>query len=177
MIKFIVLAITISIIITLSGCSKFTHLKYSSFVRDLDGKSELVISTYPTWYPKRTFHIPFFYENLISPEEVYFQVFVRDPVKKIGQNPHVKSIRIHSFAVQMQNQSKIVLISDYGSNFWMQGQSKDNELDVQPIPYYPDAPLRVDIALTMNGVDYSFKGKMNPTKDVSMSLLIYKFFQ
>jgi hypothetical protein len=70
-----------------------------------------------------------------------------------------------------------VLISDYGSSFWMQGQSKDNKLDVQPIPYYPDTPLRVDIALTLNGVDYSFKGKMNPTKEVSMSLLIYKLFQ
>jgi hypothetical protein len=175
--RFIVLVFTISILVTFSGCSKFTHLKYSSFVRDLDGKSELVISTYPTWYPKRTLHIPFLYENLISPEEVYFQVFVRDSVKKVGQNPNVKSIRIHSFAVQMQNQSKIILISDYESNFWMQGQSKDNKLDVQSIPYYPDTPLRVDIALTLNGVDYSIKGKMNPTKEVSMSLLIYKIFE
>ena len=175
--KFIVLVFTISISVTFSGCSKFTHLKYSSFVRDLDGKSELVISTYPTWHPKRTSHIPFFYESLTSPKEVYFQVFVRDSVKKLGQNPHVKSIRIHSFSVQILNQSKIVLISDYGSNFWMQGQSKDNELDIQPIPYYPDTPIRVDIELTLNGVDYSFKGKMSPIKEVSMSPLIFKLLQ
>jgi hypothetical protein len=175
--KVIVLVFILSLLSSLTCCSKFTHLKYSSFVRELDGMSELVISTYSAGYPKRTYHIPFLYEKLVSPEEVYFQVFVRDVVKKAGKNIHVKSIRIHSFSVQIENQPKIVLISDYESNFWMQNQKKYNNFDITAIPYHSETPITVDIELTLNGIDYSFEGKMNPIKKVKTSPLFYKLFQ
>lgn len=175
--NFMMLVVIVGFLSSLSGCSRFTSQKYSSFIRALDGKSELAVTTYPAGYPNRTSHIPFIYEELVSPNAVYFQVFVRDAVKKAGPNDHVESIRIHSFSVQFEDQPKIVLPSDYESNFWMQDQTRYNSLDIFPVPYYSDIPITVEIELTLNGIDYLFKGQMNPIKDVSTKPLFYKIYQ
>ena len=58
------------------GCMKATILEYEPFIRNLDGKNELYISTYPSDFPRETASIPFMYKKLRSPESVYFQVFI-----------------------------------------------------------------------------------------------------
>lgn len=94
------------IFIILSGlflisCAQLRHLEYTPFVYDIDGKNELSISTYPAWFAKDLFSIPFVYKQRETHDKLYFQVYIRDINKKSGKNPNVESIRIHSFSYRI----------------------------------------------------------------------------
>jgi len=67
-----------------------TILEYEPVTRYLDGLNERHISTYPAGFPSKTRSIPFLYEELRTPEAVFFQVFVRDGEVKSGPNPIAK---------------------------------------------------------------------------------------
>ncbi len=146
----------------LTGCIDREILEYEPVALDLDGKSELHISTYPAGFPRRISGIPFLYKTTRTPESVFFQVFVRDKQKKVGPNAHVKSIRIHSFSYRTDNDAPVVLISQYDGQLWMQEQNADNNGERKPVPWVSGKPLAIDIVLTLNGKDYAFKTRMQP---------------
>jgi len=146
----------------LSGCIHREMLEYEPVALDLDGKSELHISTYPAGFPRKISGIPFLYKTTRTPESVFFQVFVRDIQKKVGPNAHVESIQIHSFSYRIDNDPPVVLISQYDGHFWMQEQHADNNGERKPVPWVSGKPLTIDIALTLNGKDYAFKTRMQP---------------
>ena len=142
------------------GCTKLIHLEYSPFVRELDGLSQLEISTYPADYPSRLSDKGDLLEEYESAEAVYFQIDIRDPSKSIGPNPHVQSINIHSFSYRIGNGPPVILLSDYRNNFWMQSNPRYEERDLPPVPYLPDASVFIEISLTLNGKSYRFEGDM-----------------
>jgi hypothetical protein len=157
-----------------AGCMDATILEYQPLTLELDGKSELHISTYPSGFPRETSSIPFLYKALRTPESVYFQVFVRDAEKKSGKNPHVESITIHSFTYEFPGQPPVRLIADYGHNFWMQGDPQYNADDHAPVPFDEHWYLRLKIDLTLNGRQYAFDRQVNAAERKNLRpLLLY----
>lgn len=155
--------IVVSFAVFLFGFGSITHREYKEFLRDIDGKSELKISTYPSGFPTEVSNT-LISRKMPSSDKVYFQVLVRDKKQKSGPNPNVESILFHSFSYALDDGLKTELISDYARNFWMQGNSNYDKLNHPPIPYRPDSVVSIEIDLTLNGKDYSFKGQM-PAKE------------
>jgi hypothetical protein len=161
-------------VLATAGCMDATILEYEPLTLDLDGKSELHISTFPSGFPRETSSIPFLYKALRTPESVYFQVFVRDAEKKSGKNPHVESIRIHSFTYEFPGQPPVQLIADYEHNFWMQGSPQYDPHDHAPVPFNEHWHLRLKIDLTLNGEDYAFDRQVHAADRKNLRpLLLY----
>ena len=144
----------------LSGCTNIRSLEYGAFVRDLDGLSELKITTYPADFANRLTDKGAVFQKYESAREVYFQVNIRDKSKSMGPNEHVESVRVHSFSYQVEGQPAVVLLSDYDDNFWMQGNPRYDDRELPPIPYLPDSRIAVRIAFMLNGEEYDFQGEM-----------------
>jgi hypothetical protein len=87
---------------------------------------------------------------------VYFQVFVRPAGKKAGPNPHIESIRIHSFSYQLPGQDPVEILSDFDGYFWMQGDASLNQGESAPVPCREGLFVDLSIELTVNGEDYRF---------------------
>jgi len=149
-----------------------TILEYQPLTLDLDGESELHISTYPSDFPRQTSSIPFLYKALRTPDAVYFQVFVRDAEIKFGKNPHIQSIKIHSFTYELPGQEPVQLTSDYDHGFWMQGNPRYDPDGHAPVPFDKHWYLRLRIDLTLNGKYYAFDEQVQATERKSLSPLL-----
>ena len=172
------MSVLLGIGLLLTGCIDRQILEYEPVVLDLDGKSELHISTYPAGFPRKISGIPFLYKTTRTPESVFFQVFVRDIQKKVGPNTNVESILIHSFSYRIDNDAPVVLISQYDGHFWMQEQHADNDDERKPVPWVSGKPLAIDISLTLNGKDYALKTRMQPImREKSGSLLVHELLR
>lgn len=171
-----ILPVCVAIGALLGGCVRYEVVHYAPLTRMLDGKSELHISSYPSWFPRETSNVPFLHKTVRTPESVYFQVFVRDAEKQAGPNPHVESIRIRSFAYRRPGLEPVQLISDYDEAFWMQGQPQYNPNKTEPVPCLPGLPIDITISLTLNGVDYAFEDTMIcAEKTRTGSLIVHTF--
>lgn len=151
-------AMLLAVAILLSGCVRYEVLHYTPITLQLDGKSELHISTYPSWFPREISHAPYLYKTVRTPESVYFQVFVRAAGTRAGANPHIQSVRIRSFSYQRPGVEPVQLISDLDEGFWMQGDSAPEDR-TPPAPCEPEQPITVQISLELNGENYQFEGK------------------
>jgi hypothetical protein len=154
------------------GCVRYEVVHYTPITMALDGRSELHISSYASWFPDEHSVIPFIYKTVRTPESIYFQVFVRDAETKAGPNPHVQSVRIHSFTYAPPNQPPTRLIVDYDQNFWMQDQPQYNPGNTAPVPCIPGQSIDVSISLELNGVDYAYSEKMECATRKRSGLLI-----
>ena len=150
----------LSFLLIVSGCTKPNHFEYTPFVRELDGLSQLGISTYPAGYPTRLSDKGDLYEEYESAEALYLQVHIRDKSKTIGPNPHVQSINIHSFSYRSGKGPPVALLSDNQDSFWMQGNPRYEKRHLPPVPYVPDANVYIEISFTLNGESYVFEGDM-----------------
>ena len=147
-----------------AGCMEATVLAYEPLTRDLDGDSELYISTYPSGFPQQTASVPFLYKALRTPASVYFQVFVRDAEKRAGPNPHIESARIHSFSYRFPGQEPVVLLEDFDGYFWMQGDPSQSQSTDKAVPHDDSWYLQLRIELTVNGVDYMIEEQVHATQ-------------
>lgn len=138
-----------------AGCSKFTKYEYESHVFTLDEGNELVISTFPSWFPKTKSHIPFLYKNLQAPQSVYFQFFVRATGTTAGRNPNLESILVRNFSYEFPGQTPVVLIEDYSDGFWQQGQHDYNSEKLEPVPCVDGWYVRVKFDLILNGKSFN----------------------
>lgn len=154
MIKLFLLA---AIITFSTGCANYTNCEYDEHVFPLDDGNELVISTFSSWFPKITSHIPFLYKNLRAPQSVYFQFFVREAGVKAGRNPNIESILVRNFSYEFPGQTPVVLIKDYSSGFWQQGRSDYDSENLEPVPCFDGWHVRVRFDLVLNG--RAFKGE------------------
>ena len=143
-----------------TSCTSFTEREYGPFVRNIDGKSELHISTYPAFFPKKLSTSNSINKKLESHAEVYLQLFIRDLNKKFGPNPHIESVTIHSLSYQLPNEPKIEILTDYRGSFWMQGNPNHERRDLSAIPYRPNSTLSIEINFSLNGETYSYAGEM-----------------
>jgi len=145
----------------LQGCTDITYQFYGPVTLPVDDGNELHISTYPAGFPDEEAHIPFLYRRLRTPNQVYFQVFVREKGKEAGPNPNIESVKIRSFSYHFPSQEPTELIIDYDGNFWMQGQPKYNPNGSEPIPFDEHWYLHVQIDMNVNGIDYKFDHRID----------------
>lgn len=160
----------------LFGCAHLKHREYKPFVRDLDGKSELEISTFPAWYPEKGKHIPRLYKERVTSEKLNFQVFIRDRKSKIGPNPHVKTIAIHSFSYRLDGGPKVELLTDFPSNFWMQENVNYDKESASQVMYDSESVVGIDIDFTLNGNAYTFNGEMPAHEYSTYTALLLEYF-
>ena len=151
-----------------SGCTRFNNLEYTPFVRDLDGLSELAITTYAADFPDRLSEKGDVFEEYETAKELYFQVHIRDRKKKFGPNPHVQSIEIHSFTYRIDDGAPVTLLSSYEDNFWMQGNPRYEARELPAIPFVRDGKVTIAIRLTLNGETYAFEGDMPASEKTSL---------
>ena len=145
------------IIASFTGCGKFTKYEYDSHVFPLDDGNELVISTFPSWFPKIKSQIPFLYKNSHAPQSVYFQFFVREKGVTAGRNPNIESILVRNFSYEFPGQASVVLIKDYSAGFWQQGQTHYDSENLAPVPCVDGWHVLVKFDLVLNG--RAFKGE------------------
>ena len=153
-IKILLIAVIIS---SYAGCAKFIKYEYDSHVFSLDDGNELVISTFPSWFPKSKNRIPFFYKASYAPQSVYFQFFVRAKGVTAGNNPNIESILVRNFSYEFPGQTAVVLIKDYSDGFWQQGQPDYGSENLKPVPCVEGWRVRVKFDLVLNGI--AFKGE------------------
>ena len=164
------------LVIGLQGCLKATVLSYETLIRALDGKSELYISTYPSDIARSVSGVPFLWKEVRSPDSVYFEVFVRK-VGRMGRNPHVESITIHSFSYAFPGQAPVQLIADYDQNFWQQGSPKYNPDGDEPVPVHEAWYVNLEIDLTLNGQRYRIKDQVQAVEKESKRPLLLEAFR
>lgn len=157
---------------------EITTRKYETVTHDLDGKNELMISTYPSEFPEETASIPFLYKALRTPERVNFQVFIRAKGKN-GRNPHIEDIAIHSFSYAFPNPElePVLLLEDYDSNFWMQGDPQNDELNAPPVLHSKGWYLNANIDMTVNGERYQLTKQMHAQESTRFRPLILYMLQ
>ena len=141
---------------SVAGCVRYEAVEFRPQNWNLDGRNELRISSYPSWFPEETSRIPFLYKKTRTPETVYLQIHVRDLETKAGIDTDVQTVRIVSLSYQQEAEAPIVLLSDHASNFWMQGQSANTAEIRQPVKCVPDHSINVHVSLEVNGRAYSF---------------------
>lgn len=171
------LTLSTGLLLLLSACARIDHLVYEPYVAEIDGLSQLEISTYPADFGRTRKHVPFVYRHMETHDKLFFQVFIRNK-EQAGKNPHVESIQIHSFTYRFGDQPDTVLLTEYGDYFWMQGQPNYNKdyAETQPVLFVPDAEITVVINFTLNGTNYEFQGKMPSAREERlMPLLVYAF--
>ena len=156
----VITVLVLAALLIVAGCTSINHREYAPFVRELDGISQLEITTYPADYPNRLSEKGDTFESYESAGEVYFQVNIRDKSKSGGRNEHVRSIDIHSFSYRIGNEPPTVLLSDYDYNFWMQGNPRYEDRDLPPVPFVPGGNVSINISFTLNGETYAFEGDM-----------------
>ncbi len=147
-------------LLTISGCTRFNHLEYGPFVRDLDGLSELAISTYPADFPKRLSDKGALFQKYETSRDVYFRIHIRDKKIKLGPNPHADSVKIHSFSYSIDDGPPVVLLSGYEDNLWMQNNPRYERRELPAVPYVPNGIVSIEISFTLNGEDFVFEGDM-----------------
>jgi hypothetical protein len=145
------------IIVSSTSCGKFTKYEYNSHVFPLDDGNELVISTFPSWFPKIKSQVPFLYKNSHAPQSVYFQFFVREKGATAGRNPNIESILVRNFSYEFPGQTTVVLIKDYSGGFWQQGQPDYDSENLEPVPCVDGWHILVKFDLVLNG--RAFKGE------------------
>jgi hypothetical protein len=160
------MALALSGLLIVTACTKLEHLEYAPFVRDLDGLSELVISTYPADYPERSSDKGDAVQKYRTTGQLYFQVHIRDKKTQFGPNSHIHSINIHRFSYRIGDAPPVDLLSGYEDNFWMQDNPRYEQRDLPAVPYVPDGKVSVEISFTLNGKKFEFEGDM-PANETS----------
>ena len=145
------------VIVFSSGCAKFTKCVYDSHVFPLGEDNELVISTFPSWFPTTQSHVPFLFKSLHAPQSVYFQFFVRATGTIAGRNPNIESILVRNFSYEFPGQTPVVLIENYSDGFWQQGRSDYDSEKVEPVRCFDGWYVKVKFDLILNGT--AFKGE------------------
>ena len=143
-----------------SSCTSITKRDYRPFVRQLDDKSEISVSTYPAGFLREAPGNRPSFEKFETHDKLYFQIHVRDRKSDFGPNPHITSINIHSFSYRMGDQPPKELLSNYPHAFWMQDTPIYGQINHTTIPYAPDSSVSIEIDLTLNGKRYKLNGNM-----------------
>ena len=151
--------LSISTLLLISGCGTMHTRGYETFTVEIDLDNQLQVSMNPASTPKKKQGSTSWMEERETYRKLNFQVFIMDK-DGYGKNPHVESVTIHSFSYQMNDGNKTEILSDYGYNFWMQGNSRYNKdrPTVPPIPYVPKSRIKFWIEFTLNGKKYSKQG-------------------
>lgn len=165
--KVIVIFAGIALLLTGAGCSSVVHKEYRSHVQQLDRKNELVISTYPAWFPNREVELPPLCVKVVSDDYVALEFLVREPGTGSGRSPHIESIQVHKLAYRLDDGPETVVLRDFSGGFWMQETGNHSERTRKGIPYQNGSVLHATVDLTVNGKNYSIQGEMPARRRIS----------
>jgi len=143
-----------------ASCARFIKCEYGRQVIALDEDNELVISTFPSWFPETQTHIPFIFRSRKSPQSVYFQFFVRATGTVAGQNPNIETILVKNFSYEFPGQEPVILIEDYAGGFWQQGREAYNSKKLEPVRCFEGWYVLVRYDLTLNGKEFRGEQKL-----------------
>ena len=149
------LLIGISVMLFSQACTTVTHREYKPLIKVLNDKSELKVSAYPAWFPRKVRP-----RKLKTHGEVYFQFYAKNRQRAAEPPANVEMIEFHSFAYRMNDGPRVVLLPDYPRSFWMQNNPNYESRDPPPIPYQPNSRITVEVELTLNGKRHSLQGVM-----------------
>lgn len=166
-----------AIVTSATGCAKFTKYEYESHVFALDEKNELVISTFPSWFPRFKDSIPFLYRHKEAPQSVYFQLYVRATGTSAGRNPNIESILIQNFSYEFPGQAPVVLISGYSGGFWQQGRPGYDSENADPVPCVDGWNVRVKFDLILNGTDFRGEHVLHAREVSRVYPLVFEAFE
>lgn len=157
----------------LPSCVVFTEHEYGEFTKNLDGRSELSVSTYPAGFPRDKLHIPYVFRRAESADKVYFQVHIRDMRKKFGHNPNIKSVRINSFSYKVGDAPRKEVISGFTNNHWMQGNKIDAPGNPPPAPFVKGEEVTFSADLRLNGRSHKVSGTMPSDSSTWIAPLVF----
>lgn len=95
---------------------------------------------------------------------MHFQFYVKAKGATAGRNPNIESILVRNFSYEFPDQAPVVLISDYSSGFWQQGQPEDNPKGSEPVPCVEGWKVRVTFDLILNGKNFAGEQMPNARK-------------
>ncbi|MEO0573984.1 MAG: hypothetical protein AAF004_00885 [Pseudomonadota bacterium] len=168
--------LAISGILIISACTSVRHHEYAPFVRDLDGLSEIAISTYPAGFPKRLSKKGDVFKKYVANSKLYFQIHIRDKGSESGPASHVQTIDIHKFSYRIADDPPVTLLSGYQHSFWMQNNPRYEQRDLPAVPYVPGGKVSIEISFTMNGKTFQFEGDMpaNEKSRVYLTSIVHR---
>jgi len=159
--------------VSMTSCARFSKFEYAEHVFALDEENELVISTFPSWFPETQTHIPFIFKSSQAPQSVYFQFYVRATGTVAGPNPNIESIIVRNFSYEFPGQKPVVLIKDYKEGFWQQGQQAYDSEQLEPVLCYKGWLVLVKYVLVLNGEIFQGEQELPAQRVVKTYPLIY----
>jgi len=159
--------------VSMASCARFSKVEYAKHVFALDEENELVISTFPSWFPETQTHIPFIFKSSKAPQSVYFQFYVRATGTVAGPNPNIESILVRNFSYEFPGQKPVVLIKDYTEGFWQQGRQAYDSEQLEPVLCYEGWYVLVKYDLLLNGEVFQGEHKLPAQRVMSTYPLIY----
>jgi len=165
-----------SVLCSLSvGCASITNLEYKEYVRELDDKNELRVSTHPAWFPKQEVNIPLVYVKMVTDEYVALSFYVRKKGTKDGSNPQIGSMKVHKFTYRLDDGPEKILLRDFPKDSWTQQTGSYAERAKKAIPFKNDSILHITADLTLNGEDYFIKGDMPARRRFSSAPIFFYY--
>lgn len=149
------------------GCVSVANLEYWEYVHELDDKSELAVSTHPSWFSTEEVSIPLVYIKLVTDEYVALQFHIRERGTSAGSNPHIESIQVHKLTYRLDDGPEEVVLRDFPDGFWLQQTGNHDERTKMGIPYQEGSVLHVTADMTLNGENYSIEGEMPARRRIS----------
>jgi hypothetical protein len=175
-VKAIITLVGIALLLPGAGCSSVVKKEYRSHVQQLDGKNELVISTYPAWFPTEEAEVPPLNVKVVSDDYVALQFLIREQGTDSGSSPHIESIQVNRLAYRLDDGPENVILRNFPAGFWMQETGNHSERKTKGIPYQNGSVLHVSVDLTLNGEKYLIQGKMPARRRVSRYPIIGQNF-
>jgi hypothetical protein len=143
----------------LTNCARIQRSEYAEWVVPLDSKSELSVDTFPAWYPDSDRIVPGF-RKLTTDRYLALRFHVREKRRKVGGNPNIESIQIHSFSYHLDDSPEKVLVENQSKDLWMQSTGGYLDREKNGIPYRENSTLHVAMDMTLNGTRHRLKGSM-----------------
>lgn len=142
----------------LAGCARIEVVHLAPLSWTLDANSERHLSSYPSWFPQETAHVPFLYKTVRTPDTVFLQLSARAVRTQSGPDPQIGAITIRSLSYRPANGDAVRLLTDHKGHFWMQGDDIPGARKSSPIRCSEGESITVTATLTLNDVDYQREG-------------------
>lgn len=142
------------------GCVDVVTFEYEAYVQPLDDDSELVVSTYPAWFPRESVSLAPVYVRLRPDDYVALQFHLRDRNRSADARRRSESVHVQRLAYRLDDGPETAVLTDFRDEFWMQQIGTYRDRTKNGIPYREHSVLRVTAELTMHGKHYSIAGEM-----------------
>lgn len=142
------------------GCVDTVTVEYEEYVQPLNIDTELAISTYPAWFPRKSINLAPVYVRLHPDDYVALQFHVRNRKAPGNARPRGASVHVHRLAYRLDEGPEVAVLTDFHNEFWMQQAGTYDDRTKNGILYRQHSVLHVTVDLTVNGDRFSIAGSM-----------------